>query len=138
MFESRLKSGFYQEKQKKMQKQEAALQQKLSCIPSDKMKLYESFRTGLMTEDVFLREKELLNRQEEETRKSLEDIALQISRQESKAKNYEKLSELVGKYGGMDTATDEFMKEMVEKVVVYEERRIEIVWRYGDEFADCV
>lgn len=138
VFESRLKSGFYQEKQKKMQKQEAALQQKLSCIPSDKMKLYESFRTGLMTEDVFLREKELLNRQEEETRKSLEDIALQISRQESKAKNYEKLSELVGKYGGMDTATDEFMKEMVEKVVVYEERRIEIVWRYGDEFADCV
>ena len=63
---------------------------------------------------------------------------MQISRQESKAKNYEKLSELVGKYGGMDTVTDEFMKEMVEKVVVYEERRIEIVWRYGDEFADCV
>lgn len=40
--------------------------------------------------------------------------------------------------GEWDTATDEFMKEMVEKVVVYEERRIEIVWRYGDEFADCV
>lgn len=100
MFESRLKSGFYRKSEKDAETGSALLQ-KLSCIPSDKMKLYESFRTGLMTEDVFLREKELLNRQEEETRKSLEDIALQISRQESKAKNYEKLSELVGKYGGM-------------------------------------
>ena len=138
VFGSLPESGFHQEKQKKMQKQETALQQKLSRIPADKMKLYESFRAGRMTKDMFLREKELLNRQEEETRKSLEDIALQITRQESKAKSYDKLSELVGKYGGADAATDEFMKEMVEKVVVYEDRRIEIVWRYGDEFGDCV
>ncbi|WP_300773730.1 recombinase family protein [uncultured Acetatifactor sp.] len=138
VFGSLPESGFHQEKQKKMQKQETALQQKLSRIPADKMKLYESFRAGRMTKDMFLREKELLNRQEEETRKSLEDIALQITRQESKAKSYDKLSELVGKYGGANAATDEFMKEMVEKVVVYEDRRIEIVWRYGDEFGDCV
>lgn len=138
MFQTLSESDFRQEKQKKMQKQEAALQQKLSRIPADKMKLYESFRSGLMTKDGFLREKELLNYQEEETRKNLEDIALQISRQESKAKCYDKLFELVGKYGGFDAATDEFMKEMVEKVVVYEDRRIEIVWRYGDEFEKCL
>lgn len=34
----------------------------------------------------------------------------------------------------LEDPTKEFMDGMVEKITVYENNRIEIVWRYGDEF----
>ncbi len=38
------------------------------------------------------------------------------------------------KYEKPEGLTEEFINEMVEKITVYEDNRIEIVWRYGDEF----
>lgn len=32
----------------------------------------------------------------------------------------------------------EFMREMVEKVIVYEDKRIEIVWKYREEFEELL
>ena len=42
------------------------------------------------------------------------------------------------KYEKLESLTEEFMDEMMEKITVYEDNRIEIVWRYGDEFEKCL
>ena len=52
---------------------------------------------------------------------------------DSKAKTCEEIMDFTKKYEKLEGLT-EFMDEMVEKITVYEDNRIEIVWRYGDEF----
>ena len=51
-----------------------------------------------------------------------------------KGKTCEEIMDFTKKYEKLEGLTEEFMDEMVEKITVYEDNRIEIVWRYGDEF----
>lgn len=41
-------------------------------------------------------------------------------------------------YALSEALTEEFMSEMVEKIVVYEDKRIEIVWKYREEFEEIL
>ena len=58
--------------------------------------------------------------------------------QEEREKNYRCVADLVKRYGTSETLTEEFMREMVEKVIVYEDKRIEIVWKYREEFEELL
>ncbi len=51
-----------------------------------------------------------------------------------KRKSYRSIVDLMERHKQDETFTEEFMREMVDKVIVYEDRRIEIVWKYGEEF----
>ena len=61
-------------------------------------------------------------------------ISNQIDALETKAKTCEEIMDFTKKYEKLEGLTEEFIDEMVEKITVYEDNRIEIVWRYGDEF----
>ena len=89
-------------------------------------------------QDVFLKEKEQLSRQEEVVRRQIEKVSEQIDMQEEREKNYRCVADLVKRYGTSETLTEEFMREMVEKVIVYEDKRIEIVWKYREEFEELL
>ena len=59
---------FFEKQQEKLRKQENILMQRLERFPAEKINLYEQFRSGMVKQDVFLKEKEQLSRQEEVVR----------------------------------------------------------------------
>jgi len=131
-------SQFFEKQQEKLRKQENILMQRLERFPAEKINLYEQFRSGMVKQDVFLKEKEQLSRQEEVVRRQIEKVSEQIDMQEEREKNYRCVADLVKRYGTSETLTEEFMREMVEKVIVYEDKRIEIVWKYREEFEELL
>lgn len=131
-------SQFFEKQQEKLRKQENILMQRLERFPAEKINLYEQFRSGMVKQDVFLKEKEQLSRQEEVVRRQIEKVSEQIDMQEEREKNYRCVADLVKRYGTSETLTEEFMREMVEKVIVDEDKRIEIVWKYREEFEELL
>ena len=131
-------SKLFEKQQEKSKQQENRLKQSLERFPAEKIKLYERFRSGMVKQDVFLKEKEQLSRQEEVVRREIEKVSEQIDMQEEREKSYRCVADLVKRYGTSETLTEEFMREMVEKVIVYEDKRIEIVWKYREEFEELL
>ena len=85
-----------------------------------------------------MKEKEQLSQQEVMVRKEIEKVSEQIDIQKKKQKNYRSVADLVERYGTSEALTKEFMREMVEKVIVYEDKRIEIIWNYREEFEELL
>ena len=81
-------SQFFEKQQEKLRKQENILMQRLERFPAEKINLYEQFRSGMVKQDVFLKEKEQLSRQEEVVRRQIEKVSEQIDMQEEREKNY--------------------------------------------------
>lgn len=118
----------------RLKKSENVLKHRMENYPVEKIKLYEQFRFGTIKKDVFLKEKEYLNQQEEKVRREIEKIAENMVTQEKIQKNYTSIAGLVKKYGTDEAITDEFLRDMVKKVIVYDDKRIEVIWKYQDEF----
>lgn len=138
LFQATSLSQLFERRQEKLKRQEAALKQQLAGFPAEKIALYERFRSGMIRQEVFLREKKLLNQQEEKARSKLEAVSKEIDAQMKKQKSYRSIADLMERHRTDDGLTEEFMREVVDKVMVYEDKRIEIVWKYGDEFEKIV
>lgn len=138
LFETMPASQFFVQRQAILKKQEAVLRQEQERFPTKKMNLYERFRGGELDREDFLKEKEILNSREELTARSVEEVQRQIEELDIRGKRCRSISELIEKYSGFGDRREEFMREMVEKVVVYEEERVEVVWRYRDEFEEML
>lgn len=124
----------FEKQQEKLKKQESVLKQRLACFPAEKINLYERFRAGIMKQDVYLKNKELLGQQEETAMRELEAVSEELDAQEKKRKSYRSIADLLERHKKDEEFTEEFLREIVDKVIVYEDKRIEIVWKYGEEF----
>lgn len=138
LFQKQSPDKVYAKQMEQLLKKQQELNLQLNRIPLEKMRLYERFREGELASSVFLNEKEILVKKEEEVRKNYERVTSQSAELEKKAKNCESIVGFMKKYRKLEGGMDEFMREMVEKVIVYEDNRLEIVWRYGDEFGEIV
>lgn len=118
----------------RMRSRQQELNAQIERISVGKMKLYEAFKGREMEEKIFLKEKEILSEKEKAARLNSERLSKQMEQYERKMKNCDSMVELVRKYCDREKGIEEFMREMVEKVIVYGEKRIEVVWRYRDEF----
>jgi len=129
-------SQFFEKRQDELKRREDTLKQQLVRLPAEKINLYEQFRSGTVRQDVFLKEKALLNQQEEAARTERKDILEEMDAQEKKRKSYRSIADFMERHKQDEAFTEELMREMVEKVIVYEDKRIEIVWKYGEEFEE--
>lgn len=127
-------SQLFEKQQEKLKKQEAALKHRLEHFPAEKIYLYERFRSGMLKQEVFLKEKELLNQQEETVRKKAEEASEKIDLQEKKQQKYQNISDPLMGNGMDETVSEEFIRVLVEKIIVHEDKRIEVIWRYREEF----
>ena len=138
LFETISVSFFYEKQQEKLRKEEHLLKLRLERFSAEKINLYEQFRSGMLKQDIFLKEKKQLSREEEEVRRKIEKVSEQIDLQEKRQKNYQCIADLIGRYGTSEALTEGFMRDMVEKVIVYEDKRIEIAWKYREEFEEIL
>lgn len=119
-----------EKKQKKLKKQKNRLKRSLERLSAEKINLYEGFCSGRVEQEVFLKEKKQLSRQEEGIQKELKGISEQIDKQETKQKNAQSINRFVED----QILSEEFIRGVVEKMIVYENHKIEIIWKYQEEF----
>lgn len=134
LFETMDFSQLFVKHYQELKQKKTALKQSLKCFSAEKMNLYERFRSGIMTQDVFLKEKRLLGQQEETVKKKMEEVSKKIDLQERKQKNNQSISDFMERYRRNERLEEQFLRGMVEKIIVYQDHRIEVLWRYREEF----
>lgn len=107
----------------KLQKQANVLSERAERFPVKKLQLYERFRSGEIDQEVFRQEKEVLDQQEGVLSEQIETLSTQIDVLEQKQKGYQDVFSHAAKF-----------KDMEEKIIVYDEEQVEVVWRYQDKF----
>ncbi len=134
LFQVRSATRFFSCRREKLHRQELSLRQELERIPAQRADFYERFRSGVLDREAFFMEKELLNSREESIIRSMEEVQKQTEDLTAEESRCQSISELIKKYGGFGEQREDFMRQMVEKVIVYGDKKIEVVWRYQDEF----
>ena len=127
-----------QTEKRKADKTAQSIQESIAKLNHLKMCLYDEFCAGNLEKDKFLSEKAALNQQiaeMEKEKKMLEgDITRKLVEKETVSSEAEVLC---GTYRNEDHLTYEMAHAFVEKVLIYPDSRIEIVWRFKDIFRDA-
>lgn len=101
---------------------------------SFKMKLYENLQDGMISRDEYF----LFRKNYEEKIRSAEMAieAVEKERKDAVEHNRENCSwmEVFKKYKNITEIDRRAVVELLDKVVVYEDKRIEVFFRYGDEY----
>lgn len=129
-------SEFLTWRRARLSRQEAALRQEQERFPAKKVNLYERFCSGALDREAFLREKEMLGGREEIIAQSVKEVQKQMAALAGEEKKHQSIPELIERWGGFGDRREDFMREMVEKVIVYGDKRMEVVWRYRDGFGE--
>ena len=129
LFEMISVSQFFMENQKTLKKHKTVLLKKLEQFPTEKVKLYEEFCSSNMTQDSFLKKKEILNQNELSLIQKVEILSKQIHLQEEKQFYCEKMFD-INPSDMSKPMPEELMRKIIGKIIVYEENRIEIIWNY--------
>ncbi len=113
----------------------AAMQSRVEIMKKEKLKAYEKYCAGKLDKDAYICEKRKLDGEIAEYEKD-------IQTNEEEARRVERTMPEVGSeleaavlaYREADHLTSDMARAFVEKVVVYQEERIEIIWRFKDFF----
>ncbi len=114
----------------KMQSRQRLLHAQIEQIPARKVKLYEGFKEKSINENKFLKEKETLANKEKAVRQAMEKTSEQLEKYKQILKNCKSITSLVEK--------EVFMQVVVDKIIVYNEKRIEVVWLYRDKLKEIL
>lgn len=98
--------------------------------------LYNDYADGLLSERDYLyaKEKYLKHAAEEEQR--LSELQEMQRRYETGCKGESKLDSLVQQYRDFDSLTEDIIHSFICKVLVYSDERLEIIFRFEDEFKE--
>lgn len=118
----------------KLQRQANVLSERAERFPVKKLQLYERFRSGEIDQEVFRQEKEVLDQQEGGLSEQIEMLSTQIDVLEQKQKDFQDVSDHARRFTDLEAVPEDFMEEMIEKIIVYGEEQVEVFWRYRDEF----
>ena len=103
-------------------------------LDGEAIKLYEAFAGGDITKDVYLREREAL-----ETEKiCLDRQTAEQSKKVAAVQNQRDVYTLMKRYAAIapEQLTKNAVEELLERIVVYDAERIEIIWRYEEIYRE--
>ncbi len=118
---------------KRLQRQLGSLQSQSERYERDLQELYEKFVDGSMTRDEYVSRKRSLSEQADSVSNEIVKIEQLIDRQSS-ANNGSRFVDQYRNYTTVDELTSEMLNELLERVNVYPDGRLEIRLNYADEF----
>jgi len=131
-----LKQKIYQENKTEMTVSDA--DNAINKLMQTKMNMYERYRLKSISKDEYVLRKKQLTMQIEELEERKLKICNGIGDKEESKILERKLSDLIEKYKNVSVFSDEVMNDLIDKVIVYSEDRIEIKWKYQTEFEDML
>lgn len=98
--------------------------------------LYNDYADGLLSERDYLYAKEKYLKQAEKEEQRLSELQEMQRRYETGCRGESKLDSLVQQYRDFDSLTENIIHSFICKVLVYSDERLEIVFRFEDEFKE--
>ena len=109
---------------------------RIDSLKKEKLKAYEKYCTGKLDKDAYIRKKREVDEEIAECEKSIqkneEDIG-ELGRFSSESNS--KLEVVVSTYRGEEHLTSDMARAFIEKIVIYQEEKLEIQWRFKECFS---
>ena len=124
-------------KKSKLEKQQEALYQQMEDNSREKVKLYEQYSEGEVEKEVFINGREAFSEKDGEIRSAIQKIQEEKKKLIlSKKPDYEQMKQMkkdMDKAGSVLEVSMEIVESFVSEIRVYNQERIEIIWKYDDE-----
>ena len=112
------------------------LEQKLTNINSRKITLYDDFTDGLLTEREYHYARQKYDSENNSLAFELQAISDELIKYKDSFIAYKKYAAEILQFDKFTELTREMLTALVEKIIVYSDRRIEIKFKYRDEFKE--
>ncbi len=120
---------------KELEKQEEKLRQ----IDQNKMDLYERFISGEISKEKFIEKKKRLTQEEASHKEKVESLWERIKQADvGKEKISSPILQGFAKYTDLETLSYPIVQELIEVIYFYNPERLEVVWKYRDEFQEIL
>lgn len=110
----------------------SALKKQIEVIDSEKFNLYGQYREGSMTAEEYLAAKETLTKKQADIKEQLAECERQLEQMNAQSATAERQEEVNRFCGLSDEQLKEHLYDAVEKVLVYDAKSIEIIWKFHD------
>lgn len=134
----RAKSHYTKSSEQVIQNECKLLRKQIDTLQSEKMSNYEKFISGSLSREGFMSAKAALTTQEEALKaqlglseKKLEQLAAQMRQQAYRIANSKRFVD----YQEIEKLTPELVKELIQKIIIFPDGRIKIVWNFSDEIS---
>ena len=119
-----------------IQKQIEKLEKQRKNLVDRGVFLYENYIEGKSTKEQYLAEKEDNQELKEKYEEQLQDLKKQLEEQEIKEeqdKEKQRKDSMILQFHNQEEITKEMLQALVEKITVYPDGEIEILWKFRDE-----
>lgn len=124
-----------QDEKRKMQirKTQSDLQKSVDGTDVRISSCYLEYRNGMMTQAQFLEEKKKLEEKREQDQRILKDLHSKYSSIDGEAEKQNQFIRTVVKCREQAKLTAELVKNLMERIEVYDNKRVKIIWKWKDE-----
>ena len=119
-----------------IQKQIEKLEKQMKNLVNRGVFLYENYIEGKFTREQYLAEKEDNQDLKEKYEEQLQDLKKQLEEQklkEEQDKEKQRKDSIILQFHNQEEITREMLQALVEKITVYPDGKIEILWKFRDE-----
>ncbi len=131
--EARKAGNSSKEKSESLELQLSMLKSQLDALSRDKLTLYEAYHEGKITAEQYLTSKDDLTVKQAELKNQIANLEEQLKASVQDKNKAEEQGETANKLSALtDEELREHLYDAVEKVLVYDGKSVEIVWRFGE------
>lgn len=117
-----------------LEKKHRNLQNEIDGINRLKQGLYEDCKSGLITKYEYLDMKSDYEKSYQELNIEIANLSKEIAENFKQATNENKYINMLKQFGNITEITREVVVVLIDKIIVHEGRRIEVVFKFQDEF----
>ncbi len=123
----------------KLKKELETHEAKIRQIDLEKMSLYEQFVSGEISKETFMKQKVELTQEAASYKEKAESLWEQIKQADAgKKKISSPILQEFAKYVDLDELSYPIVQELIDVIYFYNPERLEVVWKYRDEFQEIV
>ena len=124
-----------EKRKEQIQKAQDELQKSVDGADRKISSYYLEYRNGSISQVQFLETKKKLEEKKEQDRQTLRDLHTEYSSIDRMVDKQNQFLRTILKYKSCAELNAELVKNLIEKIYVYHGKRVEIIWKWNDEFA---
>ena len=124
-----------EKRKEQIQKAQDELQKSVDGADRKISSYYLEYRNGSISQAQFLETKKKLEEKKEQDRQALRDLHTEYSSIDRMVDKQNQFLRTILKYKSCAELNAELVQNLIEKIYVYRGKRVEIIWKWNDEFA---
>ena len=124
-----------EKRKEQIQKAQDELQKSVDGADRKNSSYYLEYRNGSISQVQFLEAKKKLEEKKEQDRQTLRDLHTEYSSIDRMVDKQNQFLRTILKYKSCAELNAELVQNLIEKIYVYRGKRVEIIWKWNDEFA---